>query len=77
MNPIQWRPENWNNPHNLPQRNYFPCPDTKKVYEDGADAILQALQGNSISVLSFGWAYEATKWADERGGMVVFVPNKQ
>lgn len=50
--------------------------DDEDSYEAGADAMLEALRGNTISVLSFRWSADASDWADRHKGHLVFIPDE-
>lgn len=74
MSSENWRPENWKNPH---QEDGWDCgnPDMGKLahrtFEDGADAMLEALKARANEgIVLLGLKGETDK------GLVVFIPDK-
>ncbi len=76
---VMYRPPEFENPY-----LYFGSPHTEfdvinnwkhKAFEAGADAMLEGLRVNRISVLSYIWVADAVEWADRKGGMLVFIPS--
>ena len=45
--------------------------------EAGADAMLEKLRANTVSVLSYFWAADASDWADRNKGHLVFIPDEE